>query len=62
MDLFVSGYRCICLKLNLINDDNELPCPTLEKKHYVVLNCFHALSSRDRIAIQQWRKERSSAQ
>ncbi len=34
---------------------------TLEKKRYVVLSCFHTLSSRDRSAIQPRRKERSSA-
>ena len=32
------------------------------KKSYVVLSCFHTLSSLDRSAIQPRRKERSSAQ
>jgi hypothetical protein len=29
--LLVSGCSRIRLKLNLIENDNELPCPTLEK-------------------------------
>ena len=32
------------------------------QKRYVVLSCFHAVSSRDRSALQPRRKERSSAQ
>ena len=32
------------------------------QKRYVVLSCFHTVSSRDRSALQPRRKERSSAQ
>ena len=31
LHLLVSGCSRIRLKLNLMDDDNELPCPTLEK-------------------------------
>ena len=30
-NLLVSGCSNIHLKLNLMDDDNEMPCPTLEK-------------------------------
>ena len=52
MNLLVGGYNCILLKLKLMDDDNELPCPTLENnamptagtKHHIELTSFHTLS------------------
>lgn len=62
IDLLVSGCSRIRLELNLMDDYNDRPCPTLEQKRYAVLSFFHALSARDRIATKPRRKERSSAQ
>ena len=61
LNLLVSGCSRMRLKLNLMDDDNEL-LHNAWKKRSVVVSSFHALSPRDRIAIQPGRKERSLAQ
>ena len=60
LHLLVSGCSRIRLKLHRMDNDNELPCPTLRKRDYVVETCF--LRYPHAIAVPYSRGGRSEAQ